>query len=153
MMEFMDIEKSGAVAVMTWHHEEQNRFNTPFLKEILQVLDDLERDGSVSSVVVKSSVLPVNDTFTYVIFNVGLTRPGAPGPSVCGPVTCIGIDNENVAPRRTHAAARFTAAASMRFSVPRSSSSPHRPQFETRAASAFSSSGSTSRRTALGARA
>lgn len=51
-MEFLTIEKEGSVAVMKWHHEKQNRFNTPFMNEILAALDELEKDDNTRAVVV-----------------------------------------------------------------------------------------------------
>src|SRR5262245_12274657 len=59
---------------------------------------------------------------------------------VCGPSEFSGSASENVLPVRTQAAPRLTASASMRLSVPRSSSSPQRPQLETRLASSWKSS-------------
>src|SRR3954453_18343503 len=91
-----------------------------------------------SSLVAKSPGSPVNANDACSIISWGFLRPRM--RPVCGPLASIGIDREKVTPRRTAAAPRRTASASMRFSVPRWSSVPHRPQFETRAASARCSS-------------
>ncbi len=55
-MEFMSVEKHGGVAVITWRHEEQNRFTGPFLAEFLAALDELENDGGVRGVVLTSGL-------------------------------------------------------------------------------------------------
>lgn len=51
-MEFLTIEKEDSVAIMKWHHEEQNRFNTPFMNEIILALDELEKDDKTRAIVV-----------------------------------------------------------------------------------------------------
>lgn len=51
-MEFLSIETADGVAVMTLHHEEQNRFTTPFLNEIVAGLAELAADEAVRAVVV-----------------------------------------------------------------------------------------------------
>src|SRR5262245_55504709 len=58
----------------------------------------------------------------------GLTRPPWP---ICGPSAAKRSPRLKTWPRRTQAAPRRTAPASTKFSVPRSSSAPRRPQFET----------------------
>src|SRR5438270_11285056 len=93
---------------------------------------------TASSLVAKSSGSPVKAMFTATIRWSGLSRPGI--TPVWGPSSLSGSANENVLPLRTHAAPRRTASPSMRLSVPRSSSSPHRPQLETRLASSWKSS-------------
>ena len=52
----MSVEKSGGVAVITWKHEEQNRFTTPFFDEFLAALDELGRDAGVRGVVLTSGL-------------------------------------------------------------------------------------------------
>ena len=59
-----------------------------------------------------------------------------------GPVVVERDGQENVFPVCTQAAPRCTAAASIRLSVPSSSSSPQRPQLRTRSASSTNSSSS-----------
>src|SRR5437763_86505 len=93
-----------------------------------------------SSLVVKSLGSPLKGAFAMIIVCLGLMRPGI--TPVCGPLSSYGIDREKLTPRRTAATPRRTASGVMKLSVPRWSSSPHRPQFETRFASCFSSSGS-----------
>src|SRR4051794_21535436 len=61
---------------------------------------------------------------------------------IWGPWSSSGMASENALPSWTHAAPRLTAAASIRLSVPSSSSSPQRPQLRTRAASCTKSSSS-----------
>jgi enoyl-CoA hydratase/carnithine racemase len=51
-MEFIDIENEQDVAVITMNHEEDNRFNGPFLNEIRDMLKECEKDSSVKAVVV-----------------------------------------------------------------------------------------------------
>src|SRR5918994_5544083 len=92
-----------------------------------------------SSLVVKSAGSPVKGALAMIIVRFGLMRPGI--TPVCGPSSSYGIDSEKLTPRRTAATPRRTASGVMKLSVPRWSSSPHRPQFETRFASCFSSSG------------
>ena len=53
-MEHLTCEQDGSVAIMTWHHEEQNRFTTPFLNEILTALSELADNDAVTAVVVTS---------------------------------------------------------------------------------------------------
>jgi hypothetical protein len=89
-------------------------------------------------VVVKSVGSPVNGTLYINTVRFGLIRPGM--LPVCGPSSSKGIAREKDTPRRTHAAPRRTAAGVMKLSVPRWSSGPHRPQFDTRRASACNSS-------------
>lgn len=54
-MEFLTLETVKNIAVMTWRHEQQNRFTTPFIKEILTALLDLENDPTVRGVVITSA--------------------------------------------------------------------------------------------------
>ena len=89
--------------------------------------------SNASSLVVKSLRSPVNAVLNISIARCGLMRPGM--LPVCGPSASNGIASENETPRRTAAAPRRTASGVMKFSVPRWSSGPHRPQFETRPAS------------------
>src|SRR5262249_16207592 len=63
---------------------------------------------------------------------IGFTRPPCP---ICGPSAPKASPRLKTSPRRTHAAARRTTSGVMKLRVPRSSSAPHRPQFETRRAS------------------
>src|SRR5579864_1669323 len=93
---------------------------------------------TASSLVAKSFGSPVKAMLTATMRWSGLSRPGM--TPVWGPSSLRGSASENVLPVRTHAAPRRTASASIRLSVPRSSSSPQRPQFETRLASARKSS-------------
>ena len=74
---------------------------------------------------------------------VGLIRPGM--LPVCGPSSSNGIASEKETPRCTAAAPRRTASGVMKFNVPRWSSGPQRPQFETRAASCLRSWAAPSR--------
>src|SRR5215207_10800694 len=92
-----------------------------------------------SSLVVKSLGSPVKGALAMIIVCFGLTRPGI--TPVWGPFSSYAIDSEKVTPRRAAATPRLTASGVMKLSVPRWSSWPHRPQFETRFASCFSSSG------------
>ncbi|NLH50258.1 MAG: enoyl-CoA hydratase/isomerase family protein [Myxococcales bacterium] len=55
-MQFLRIDISGAVAVMTWKHEEQNRFTSPFNEEIIAGLEQLAADPAIRAVVVTSGV-------------------------------------------------------------------------------------------------
>lgn len=55
-MEFVSVEKKDSVAVLTWRHEEQNRFTTPFLTEVLDSLEELEQDERVRGVVIASGL-------------------------------------------------------------------------------------------------
>jgi len=48
----IEIKRDGAVAVMTWRHEEQNRFTTPFLTEVCDAWDALAAQDDVRGVVV-----------------------------------------------------------------------------------------------------
>src|SRR5262245_4894603 len=93
-----------------------------------------------SSLVVKSRVSPVNETFTVCVRSSGLMRSGMWTLSHCGPVWSNGSAREKGRPLRTAATPRCTTSAVMRLRVPRWSSSPQRPRLETRAAN-FSSSG------------
>ena len=60
-------------------------------------------------------------------------RVDAPGRAArsCGPFWSSGMASEKRRPERTQPAPAAASAASMRFAVPSSSSSPHRPQLET----------------------
>lgn len=49
------IRMDGPVAVMTWAHEEQNRFTTPFLTGVCDAWEALARDDSVRGVVVTAA--------------------------------------------------------------------------------------------------
>src|SRR5829696_5205880 len=70
----------------------------------------------------------------------GLVRRRQP---FCGPSMSNDWERENVAPRWTRAAPSTRLASSRKFSVPRTSSTPQRPQFEHRfAAAAMALSGS-----------
>src|SRR3954453_19794161 len=93
---------------------------------------------TASSLVAKSPGSPVKAMLTATILWSGLSRPGM--TPVCGPSEFRGSAREKVLPVRTQAAPRRTASASMRLRVPRSSSSPQRPQLEMRWASATKSS-------------
>jgi len=55
-MQFISTERKGPVVVYSWHHEEQNLFNTPFIKEILQSLEEAKLDERITGVVVTSSL-------------------------------------------------------------------------------------------------
>src|SRR3712207_4924913 len=75
-----------------------------------------------------------------VIVCTGLLRRRQP---FCGPSMSKDCDSEKLAPRRTSAAPSRRLASSRKFSVPTTSSAPHRPQFEQRlAAAAMAPSGS-----------
>jgi enoyl-CoA hydratase/carnithine racemase len=65
-MEFLRIEKHGPVAVMVFAHEEQNRFTTPFLTEVLASWDEFEKDESVSAVVVSGGAGKYFSTGLYL---------------------------------------------------------------------------------------
>src|SRR3954467_6076634 len=93
---------------------------------------------TASSLVAKSFGSPVKSMLTATMRWSGLSRPGM--TPVWGPSSFSGRASEKVPPLRPHAAPRRTASASMRLRVPRSSSSPQRPQFETRLASSWKSS-------------
>src|SRR4051812_21333840 len=70
----------------------------------------------------------------------GLVRRRQP---FCGPSLSNRWERENAAPRRTRPAPSRRLASSRKFSVPRTSSAPQRPQLETRfAAAAMAPSGS-----------
>src|SRR5216117_2777313 len=73
----------------------------------------------------------------------GLTRPNAP---VCGPLVSKLSAQEMILPWRTRPAARLTTAGVMKFSVPISSSLPHRSQLRNRLQYSSSSAGVTSGR-------
>src|SRR5437763_6531555 len=92
----------------------------------------------MSSLVQKPSGVPANWELMAIIVRSGLTRPGT--PPICGPRWSSLIASENRFPVRTAAAPRLTASASIRFMVPSSSSSPQRPQLETRVAISRNSS-------------
>ena len=51
-MEFISVVKEGPVSIMTMNHEEQNRFTTPFMQEIIACLMELENDAGALGVVV-----------------------------------------------------------------------------------------------------
>ena len=53
-MELITIEKDGATAIMTWRHERQNQFTTPFLTENIEALNALAADITVNGVVITS---------------------------------------------------------------------------------------------------
>src|SRR5882724_11339073 len=61
----------------------------------------------------------------------GLKRSPTPG---WGPSAPKGRPRVNTRPRRTQPVARFTTSGVIRLRVPRSSSGPQRPQFDTRLA-------------------
>jgi len=54
-MEFLNIETTDGVAVMTLNHEEQNRFTTPFLVELARGFRELAADDAVRAVVVTAA--------------------------------------------------------------------------------------------------
>src|SRR5215471_7644359 len=95
---------------------------------------------TASSLVQKSAGSPVYGALTATMRRDGLSRPGI--WPVWGPSSSNGIASENTLPWRTAATPRSTAAVSMRLSVPRWSSGPHRPALDTRAASRRRWSGS-----------
>ena len=78
-MEFVRVEKQGAVAVVTLRHEEQNRFTTPFLREILDALAELERDEVVRAVVVATGQ---EKHFSSGLHLEWMMVQGAKGPAV-----------------------------------------------------------------------
>src|SRR5918997_1900280 len=83
----------------------------------------------------RSASVPVS-----VIVCTGLFRRRQP---FCGPSMSKDCDSEKLTPRRTSAAPSRRLASSRKFSVPSTSSAPHRPQFEQRfAAAAMAPSGS-----------
>src|SRR5262245_28925497 len=61
----------------------------------------------------------------------GFTRPAWPNWGPCSPSSRPRL---KTCPRRTQRAARCTTSGVMKFTVPRSSSVPHRPQLDTRRA-------------------
>jgi enoyl-CoA hydratase/carnithine racemase len=77
-MENLHIDRDGPVAVMVWHHEEQNRFTTTFVREILAALDELERDERVRGVVVASAI---EKHWSQGIFLQWMMAEGANGPA------------------------------------------------------------------------
>ncbi|MDP8256741.1 MAG: enoyl-CoA hydratase/isomerase family protein [Candidatus Alcyoniella australis] len=62
----MSTEKQGPVGVITWHHEEQNRFNTPFIMEFLEALAAFEADEGVTAVVITSNNPKIFSTGLYL---------------------------------------------------------------------------------------
>ena len=83
----------------------------------------------------RSASVPVSS-----IVCTGLVRRRQP---FCGPFMSNDCESEKVAPRRTRAAPSTRLASSRKFSVPRTSSAPQRPQLEQRlAAAAMAPSGS-----------
>ncbi|MFH2008481.1 MAG: enoyl-CoA hydratase/isomerase family protein [bacterium] len=54
-MQHLRLDRSGPVAVMTWNHEEQNRFTTPFLEEVCEAWEGLAEDDEVRGVVVTAA--------------------------------------------------------------------------------------------------
>jgi enoyl-CoA hydratase/carnithine racemase len=77
-MEFVSSQRRGVVAVMTWRHEEQNRFTTAFLREVLDGLAELERDPDVRAVVVATGL---EKHFSSGIFLEWMMAQGAKGPA------------------------------------------------------------------------
>src|SRR5712692_249989 len=103
--------------------------------------------ATLSSLVVKFDLSPVNGMSTMIISWVGLSRPGiAP---VWGPWSSMGRPRASRVPVLISAAAARTTSSVMRLSVPISSSSPQRPQLRTRAASSLTSAGSAMSRSPL----
>jgi enoyl-CoA hydratase/carnithine racemase len=54
-MEFVRLDKDGPVAILTMAHEEENRFTTAFLAELLSALDACAADDFVRAVVVTAA--------------------------------------------------------------------------------------------------
>jgi enoyl-CoA hydratase/carnithine racemase len=65
-MEFLTIEKINSVAVMKWRHQDQNRFHTPFMTEVIDQLTRLAKDDSVTGVVVTSRQEKIFTTGLYL---------------------------------------------------------------------------------------
>lgn len=51
-MQMIRLEKEGGVGVMTMDHERENRFHPDFLREMLGLLDEAEKDPQVRALVV-----------------------------------------------------------------------------------------------------
>jgi Delta3-Delta2-enoyl-CoA isomerase len=80
-MEYLKIEKIGPVAVMIWQHEEQNRFTTAFLREILTSYDELEADDSVIGLVVTGGTGKFFSTGLYLEW---MIEQGTKDPNLVG---------------------------------------------------------------------
>src|SRR5579871_4319794 len=93
-----------------------------------------------SSLVLIHSGSALSGSFTATIVRVGFTRPGT-NPAWIPSASERGSPSANASPETTAAAASRRAAASIRFSVPTSSSGPHRPQLRTRAATSAKCAG------------
>jgi len=51
-MQWIDVHADEGVAVLTMHHEDENRLNGPFTRELREALAAMDREASVKSVVV-----------------------------------------------------------------------------------------------------
>jgi enoyl-CoA hydratase len=52
IMQWIKVQAEEGVAVLTMHHENENRLNSPFTQELRDALGEMERDESVRSVVI-----------------------------------------------------------------------------------------------------
>lgn len=77
MTSSLHIHRDGPVAVMTWAHEEQNRFTTPFLTEVCDAWEALAADDGVRGVVVTAAQERFFSTGIHLEWLLG---EGASGP-------------------------------------------------------------------------
>ena len=73
------IEKQGNVAVMTWQHEDQNRFTTPFLAEVLTAMAEVRENSAYGALVVTGAQ---EKFFSTGIFLEWLMAQGAKDPAL-----------------------------------------------------------------------
>ena len=111
------------------------------LREPVVVDDVLPNPGLVRTLAERNAPYwPVQRYFANATEMAALSDAPAGSPRARaggrGPLTSNGSPRLKTAPRRTHAAARFTTSGVMKLIVPRSSSFPQRPQLETFSATA-----------------
>ena len=78
----------GSVAVMTWAHEEQNRFTTDFLGEVCDGWEALAADDTVRGVVVTGAQERFFSTGIYLEW---LMAEAAKGPEAAQAGNCGGV--------------------------------------------------------------
>jgi enoyl-CoA hydratase/carnithine racemase len=54
-MEYLQLEKQHSVGIMTMNYKRENRFNPDLLKEMMQLLDQAEKDPEIRALVVTGS--------------------------------------------------------------------------------------------------
>jgi len=75
-LDFMQIDKLGSVAVMTWNYGPQNQFDTPFMHAIVEKLDELEKDDSVKGVVITAAQEKYFSTGLNIEYMIGQSQKG-----------------------------------------------------------------------------